>query len=183
MKLLKEVYKKYHPETDQFADLMELGTVLSSKADKDNRLLESVVSFPRVIPKRTLYALEEELRIAYDLNSVRLLPKYEESQFDEKYIADLVMETERTGIVARGFFGNYRYRLDGDKLTFEVPFSDGGVYLLEDAKTHEVMENIRTGQRTHRIRACTFFQRLRCRRRRPAGSGRNSGAPAYSVGL
>lgn len=51
-------------------------------------------------------------------------------------------ETERTGIVARGFFGNYRYRLNGDKLTFEVPFSDGGVYLLEDAKTHEVMENI-----------------------------------------
>ena len=142
MKLLKEVYKKYHPETDRFAELMELGTVLSSRADKDNRLLESVVSFPRVIPKPTLYALEDELRLAYDLNSVRLLPKYEESQFDEKYIADLVMETERTGIVARGFFGNYRYRLNGDKLTFEVPFSDGGVYLLEDAKTHEVMENI-----------------------------------------
>lgn len=142
MKLLKDVYKKYIPDADMYRELMELGTVISTRADKDRKLVETVVSFPRVIRKQTLYMLEEEIRKAYEINSVRLLPKYAPELFTEDYIPDLVLETERTGIVARGFFGNYQYRLENQKLTFEVPFSEGGVYLLEDAKTHEVMEKI-----------------------------------------
>ena len=77
-----------------------------------------------------------------EVNSVRICPKYDSSLFTPDYIPQVIMETERIGIVSRGFFDGFRYTFEEGIITIEIPFADGGVMLLNEAGTNEVIKNI-----------------------------------------
>ena len=57
-------------------------------------------------------------------------------------IPDLLMETNRRGIVANGFFNQCDYRLTNGELNIEIPFTDSGVDLIYNAQTPRLMEEI-----------------------------------------
>jgi len=142
-KNLLQIFHRYTP-SDRFAQILLSADAegIRLRADKDQRLIEVEAPFPQVIPKRTLYEIEEEIRKVYELNVVRILPRYPSSLFGVAQIPDLLMETNRCGIVARGFFNHCSYELCEDSLRIEIPFNEGGVDLIYDAKTPGLMEKI-----------------------------------------
>ena len=142
-KNLLEIFNRYQPDDASAKALLSAdadGIVL--RADKEQRIIEVTVPFPRVIPRTELYRIEEEIRVAYDLNSVRICPVYSAELFDVSQIPDLLMETNRRGIVAKGFFDRSEYRLASNVLDIDIPFTNAGIELIESADTPHLMEKL-----------------------------------------
>ena len=140
-KRLKELLIKYLPD-DGIDQILLSGTVTRTKVDRERRILEVCADFPYLVDKDTIYEIEAQVAQVYQLNHFKLLPHYPSELFSEKYIPQLLKETERIGVVARGFFASYSFSLTEDTLTVTLPFDEHGVGLLEDAKTPAVMEGI-----------------------------------------
>lgn len=136
-----DIFYKYKPDADD-ADILQSATDIKIQADKENRLLQAHLSFPRTVKKETLYRIEKEIAKSYELNRMTIFPHYDASLFCEEYIPEILLETENIGMVAKGFFTKYRYNLENYTLTIEIPFSSDGVSLLIDARTPEVMQGI-----------------------------------------
>ena len=82
-----------------------------------------------------LYQLETEIKAAYSLNFFRINPKYSQELFNSDYLDELVIESYRQGIVAKGFFEDYSTSFSREKIVFKVPFIQGGIDLLASGKT------------------------------------------------
>ncbi|MBR6727807.1 MAG: PHP domain-containing protein [Clostridia bacterium] len=121
---------------------MATATDIRLRADKERRMIEVSAAFPALIKKHTLYAVEAEIAKAYDLSHVRILPRYPAELFDSDYIPELLEETQRVGIVARGFFYSYDAKLEGNELVIKMPYADESLLLMELGKTPEVIEGI-----------------------------------------
>ena len=140
-KTLKELLHKYLPRPEM-ESVLNAGTVIRSRVDKDKRFLEVTADFPYLIPKETLYALEAQVTEVYRLNGFKILPHYPAELFKPTYVSEILLETERVGTVARGFFSQYTYELTDGELKIFLPFPQNGVGLLEDANTPGVIEKI-----------------------------------------
>ncbi|MBO5355974.1 MAG: PolC-type DNA polymerase III [Clostridia bacterium] len=140
-KNLLQIFEKYQP-SERNAAWMLTATDIRLRADKERRMIEVSAAFPALIEKRTLYAVEAEIEKAYQLSHVRILPRYPAELFDQRYISELLEETQRIGIVARGFFNSYKANLTTDKLIIEMPYVDESLLLIEAGKTPEVIEGI-----------------------------------------
>lgn len=142
-KNILEIFSKYQPdEADKRFLLSAVPDSIRVRADREQRIVELHAEFPQILHKPALYKIEEEIRRAYDLVWVRLLPRYPSELFGETCIPDLLMETNREGIVARGFFNHCNYRLQDGRIRIEIPFADSGINLIYNAKTPEKMEEI-----------------------------------------
>lgn len=141
MRTLPELLNRYAPDPDTRALLLSVESY-RVEADKEHRALILHIDFPTIVPKKTLYRMEDEIAAAYELAYVKILPHYPRELFSEAYIPELLTETERVGIVARGFFGDYTYRLEPQRLTVEIPFIRAGIDLLINARTPLVMQRI-----------------------------------------
>ena len=95
---LLQILKKYEPSR-RFGEILGSASDFSVRADKEKRMLEISAHFPAPIEKEELYALEEEIRRAYDLALVKFLPHYPAHFWSQAYIPDLLAEAERVGIV------------------------------------------------------------------------------------
>ncbi len=142
-KNLLEIFSKYQPsEADKTWLLSAPAESITLRFDREQKIIEISASFPYVIRRADLFRVEEEIRRTYALNFVHFKPHYPAELFDERYIPELLFETNRMGIVANGFFNNCHYKLKGNELTIEIPFSDSGVSFVCDAKTPEFMSGI-----------------------------------------
>ncbi len=140
-KTLLDVFNKYAPG-DEFKAILESATDISVRADRERKLVEAQAFFPETIEKKKLYRLEEEIREAYKINSVRILPKYSPDKFNSEYITQVMVEAQRLGAVSRGFFNDYDVSLEGNHIKIDIAFANGGIELLYSAKTHEIIEGI-----------------------------------------
>lgn len=140
-KTLKELFNKYLPTEDQ-EKILSSGTVTRSRVDKDKRIIEVYADFQHIVPKEKLYEIEESIKEAYKIQYCKIMPRYPSELFEYAYIPEILLEAERVGVVAKGFFSRYKYILDGDKLTVTIPFTADGISLLENAQTPKVIENI-----------------------------------------
>ena len=142
-KTLLEILNKYHPSKNN-AEILSLADLDSIKvrADRENRLLEIHAAFPHYIPKKTFYIMEEEIRSAYDLAAMRLFPSFPKECFGSAVIPDLLLELDRQGIVARGFFTQADAVLEDGRLIVNIPFIQSGIQLMEEAKTPEILQAI-----------------------------------------
>ncbi len=136
-----EIFNIWNPSSDT-KSAMSTATDIKVRVDKEKRFAEISASFAKIVRKPILYKAEQELERDYNLNCVRILPKYPAEAFNSNYIPQVLMETERTGIVAKGFFSSYDFDFDGQNLTIKIPFVEGGITLLYDAKTPQIIENI-----------------------------------------
>ncbi len=136
-----DIFNLYKPTGMIYSDLMS-ATGISVRADKERRYLEIMCRFPRLVDKESLYEAEQKMAEIYHMNSVRILPTYPSECFEEDYISQVLMETERIGLVAKGFFSQYEAVCEENKITITIPFGEGGVHLLYDAKTPNVIERI-----------------------------------------
>ncbi len=136
-----ELLSKYVP-SDEYREILLSAVNIHSRADKERRILEIRADFPSLIKKDRLYDIENQIKEAYKLNCVKILPSYPDELFSYDYIPEILTEAEQVGIVAKGFFSEYDYSLNGENLEIRIPFSMDGVLLLEDARTPQVIENI-----------------------------------------
>ena len=140
-KTLRELLNKYVPSSSE-AFILDDGVVSRSLVDKERRCLEVHADFSRIFDKEDLYALEEGVKKAYELQMCKIKPHYPKDKFYNGYISQILLEAEREGIVARGFFGRYDYTVEDNVITVRIPFSEFGINLLECAKTPSVIEDI-----------------------------------------
>lgn len=140
-KNLLEIFAKYQPD-DTVSEWLLTASDISLRADKERRMIEVRAAFPEILRKSALYAVEAGIAKAYELNMVRILPRYPASLFGESYIPELIAETERIGIVARGFFHSFEAHLENDTLLIDLPYVEDGISLMESGKTPEVMSGI-----------------------------------------
>ena len=140
-KTFLEIFEKYKAN-ESCTDILNKASNIKLQANTENRIIQISVDFPMLVNKDDLYYIENEIAKAYSLSLVKIMPHYPADFFTDRYIPELIKETERVGIVAKGFFSKYRYNLEGDTLTVEIPFSEDGVGLVCDARTPEVMQRI-----------------------------------------
>ncbi len=140
-KSLTELLSKYNPP-EEYLGILNSAKNVTSRVEKEQRILEIRAEFPYLLKKSDIYDIENQVKEIYKLNHVKLLPKYDADLFSYEYIPQILIEAERVGTVAKGFFSEYTYDISGDMLRIKIPFSSGGVDLLEDARTPTVIENI-----------------------------------------
>ncbi len=136
-----QIFEKY-TANDVQKEILADAQNIKIQADKINRMLNASVDFSALVSKDEIYEIEAGIAKAYQLNLVKIMPHYPAELFDESYIPELMKETEKVGIVARGFFSKYRFKFEENTLTIEIPFSKDGVSLLHDARTPAVMQAI-----------------------------------------
>ena len=137
---LLERFTKYQPSNELLSYMQ--ATVLALRIDKEQRMMEVDISSSIIIPKQKLYRIEDEIKQAYALNYFRINPKYPAELFSSDYLDELVIESYRQGIVSKGFFEDYSTVFTEDSIIFKVPFIFGGISLLSNGKTGEVISKI-----------------------------------------
>ncbi|MBQ4575475.1 MAG: PolC-type DNA polymerase III [Clostridia bacterium] len=140
-KTLFDLFKKYNPKPAE-RPVFEASRDASARIDKERRMVEASVHFDHLIDKATLYAIEESIKECYMLNSVRIFPVYPPSLFSKEYMPQIFMELGRVGIVSRGFFNEYKLDITDGVITVDISFTNGGIELLYDAKTPEILAGI-----------------------------------------
>ena len=145
MNKFDKIFAKY-TQSDADRRILDCASEVLSRIDRDKRVVEVTVHFSEVILKDDLYRIEEKIREAYELNVVRILPKYRSELWDASYVPEIMYELNRVGAVSRGFFNEYDYSFDGNKLNIKVSFNNGGIELLYCAKTNEIISNIIFGE-------------------------------------
>ncbi len=140
-KRLLDIFSRYEP-TDAARALLDSAADTRLRASREERMIEIHAGFPQPVDKALLYAIEAGIAEAYQLRSVRILPHYPADTLTDAYLPQILCETERVGIVARGFFSRYAHTMTDDTLTISIPFAEGGVRLLYDARTPEVIAGI-----------------------------------------
>ena len=79
-KTFLEIFYKYHPDT-YTEKLLSTITDIKLMADKEQKIIQATVYFPQLVDKADLYRIQDEICKAYDLNRVKLLPKYPSELF------------------------------------------------------------------------------------------------------
>ena len=131
-----------YSRNDASGGILARASDIRVKADKQKRILEISLCLPEIIEKEFLYDIEAELAEVYHMTCVRILPTYPAGCFNKEYISEILAETERTGVVAKGFFSHFDAEIEGDSIIIKLPFSMGGIHLLYDANTPKVIEKI-----------------------------------------
>ncbi|MBQ3066084.1 MAG: PolC-type DNA polymerase III [Clostridia bacterium] len=139
---LLDIFHKYRPNEGTAAVLLSAYDY-KLRIDREQKLVEVRAHFPALISKRDLYRIEEEIRLAHEINGVRILPTYPRALLTEEYVPQLITELMRIGAVSRGFFDRYRLiSMTEDTLVLEIPFTEGGVELVDRAHTPRLLEEI-----------------------------------------
>jgi len=140
---LSDIFKKVAPElTGKSRDIFDEAENVTVKISREQRIAEVGCSLPKLYKKKYIYALENQIKAAYELSQMRILTHYKPEMFTTDYMDDILLETARVGVVCSGFFDQYEIEKDGDKITISIPFTKGGITLLNLAQTARVIEGI-----------------------------------------
>lgn len=139
---LHEIFTRYDPVSPAQRALFQEADDVSVRVDTEHRMVEVNFSLPRLIPKTVLYETEHALTEIYAQNSVRLLPHYPSELFSPEYMREVICEAKRIGTVINGFFDHYEQSMEGNTITLCIPFAQGGIELLDLAKTGQILAGI-----------------------------------------
>ncbi len=123
-------------------EIFESAIITKLKIDRDKRMAEAEIRLPKLYKKRDIYALEELIKEKYELSKIMLLTHYPSELFTTDYMDEIFVEASRVGVVINGFFDKYELKLTDNVMDIFIPFSNGGITLLDLAKTSQVIEGI-----------------------------------------
>ena len=141
MKTLLEKLGKYRARGTA-SDILGSVSDYTIRADRERRMLEIYASFDSIVEKSELYDIEEDICRAYEINSVRIFPKYPPELFSLNYMEQIVVEAYRVGVISRGFLENHSFSEAGEEINITIDFSSAGGDLLERAQTDVVVSRI-----------------------------------------
>ena len=91
-----EIFKRYSP-SQEHRDILLKASNIRARKDSERRMVEVYAFFSDLIPKQVLYAIEDEIRDAYSLESVRIFPSYPANLFGNQYMNEVITELYRIG--------------------------------------------------------------------------------------
>lgn len=141
-KSLKNIFSRFTPDTQMAKRIFDESGDAALSGDRERRIYQVRFSLPFIAPKKALYELEDKLCAVYDLALVRLLPNYPQSLFTPDYMGEVYKEARRVGAVTNGFFDNCKTHIEDGVITVSVPFSMGGVELLDMGRAGEIVSGI-----------------------------------------
>ena len=141
MNKFEKIFARYEQTSSEKA-ILDTAEDVVSRVDKERRVVEVTARFDKIIKKQTLYDIEENIRAAYELAVVRILPIYDSSLWSPSYIPEVMLELNRIGAISRGFFNEYDFSIDDNKISIKISWNNGGIELLYSAKTNEIISNI-----------------------------------------
>ena len=150
-KKLTELFCRYTPPGSR-REWMSTAESLSVRADRERRMLEVTAVLSSVIEKDELYSAEADICRAYELNSVRIFPKYPCEMFSEKYIPQVFREAGRSRAEARCFFDGCTYELSGDTLNVRVRYQQSSLEFIENSNTPALISDIIFGEFGKRLK-------------------------------
>ena len=89
-KTFLQIFEKYVP-SERDAKILDSASNIKVSADKQSRMLQVSCSFDKLVRKETLYKIESDIAKAYQLNWVKILPRYPANLFDSDYISELLL--------------------------------------------------------------------------------------------
>ena len=140
-KSLLQLFNKY-TASGYRREWMTNAEVLSVRADKEQRILEVKASFDRIVDKDELYAAEFDVRAAYDLRTVKILPTYPETFLSPDYVPQLFREAGNFRVEVRCFFDGCSYVLTDNSLAVTVRFPERSVQFIQNSNTPFLIKNI-----------------------------------------
>ncbi len=140
---LADVFKKVAPTvTGVYREIFETASEITVKINREQRIAEVGCHLPHLYSKKDIYSLESVIKDTYELSQVRILTHYAPELFSADYMNDILAEAARVGIVINGFFTKYELKMTDDKIEIFIPFTHGGLTLLDLAKTANVIAGI-----------------------------------------
>ncbi|MGN1409833.1 MAG: exonuclease domain-containing protein, partial [Eubacteriales bacterium] len=140
---LADIFKKAAPEVSgRQKEIFDSATDIKLKIDREKRIAEASIHLPKLYKKRDIYALETLIKEKYDLSRIMILTHYPTELFTTDYMDEIFTEAARVGVVINGFFDKYELEKKDGGLIIYIPFSHGGITLLDLAKTANVIEGI-----------------------------------------
>lgn len=142
-KTFSDLFSKIDANDDERSFMASVESYKIRRADDgDTKLYEFFTELDRLYPKKTIYSLENKIKSAYGVSSVRIFPHYPAELFSIDYIDEIIAEAKRIGIVTNGFLDNRDVKEEKGKITLSLPFGNGGMELLETAKTAGIISSI-----------------------------------------
>lgn len=142
MRTLKTIFSRYTPQTQRQREIFDAAANAVLSGDKEKSMYQVSFSLPFLCDKKDLYIIEDQLCELYGLALLRLLPSYPSELFSKDYIPQVLIESKRVGAVSNGFFNDCSIKLEEDKITLSVPFTAGGVELLDLGRTSDIIAGI-----------------------------------------
>ncbi|MBR4960871.1 MAG: PolC-type DNA polymerase III [Clostridia bacterium] len=138
---LGDVFKRFIP-LGIHKEIFDAAADVKVRLDRENRIAEVRCALPKLYRKKDLYELEGEIARTYELAQMRILPRYPEELFSTEYMSEILTEAARVGVVINGFFNRYELETEEDTLRLKIPFTHGGISLLDLARTSDVIAGI-----------------------------------------
>ncbi len=141
-KTLGQVFSRYIPKNDKQHDILSCSLSLKTRIDRDKRFVEVDVATPHLIKKDDLWQLCEDIRVTYELNSLRIITKYPTELFTEKYIPEILKEASVRGAVTHGFFCEYEIKIEQGNITIQIGTTNGGIDLVCSSDAPKIISDI-----------------------------------------
>ena len=140
---LGDIFKRMIPLGVQ-REIFDEASEITVRLDREKRMMEVHCHLPKLYRKADIYALEADIAKTYELAQIRIFTHYDEALFSDAYMSEIFTEAARVGVVVNGFFGKYTLKWDEEpkKLHIGIPFSQGGISLLDLARSGEVISGI-----------------------------------------
>ena len=161
MNKFDKIFSKYEQSTIARSFLDDASNV-QTRVDKGRRIVEVYANFSKLVPKDVLYQIENDMCKIYELNFIRIIPRYPSELFSKTYMPEIMRELMRVGAVSRGFFNDYVCKIAGDEITIEIQFNNGGVELLYSAHTNDIISNIIYGEFGIRYKVTILHDEYSC---------------------
>lgn len=125
-----QIFARYTP-APEIASVVSGGEIIDMKMSREGREIEVSVSFGQVVPFHTLMGYAAGAAKTYNLNRVRILPKYDSSLFNEKAFREIITELKRIVSTTNGFFEGSEIEIEGE--TLHITLRHGGTDLLKES--------------------------------------------------
>lgn len=134
-------FSRFTPDEGE-KSILENRIIDEIKIGRESKSIEVRVGFPDIIDHNKIFEIENKIREIYSLSYMRIIPRYPSDLFSIDNMKNIMLETQRKGVVSRGFFNDYKCRIENDRLIITIALGNGGIELLYTAETQQVISDI-----------------------------------------
>lgn len=128
------------PYVAALPDSMQDGMLYRLTYAENLTRLSFYVTFPHLVPAADVFALEQTLQAALEIETVRIAPKYDSALCSVDYFPDLLQFLKREQPVVNGFFDNAEVHLS--ETTLQITLKNGGYDILNRYHVTEQIQNL-----------------------------------------
>ncbi|HEX2938161.1 MAG TPA: PolC-type DNA polymerase III [Ruminiclostridium sp.] len=130
-KSITQIFGRVSPEEDS-AELLNNTKILEMTMSREDRGIEIAVHFNKIAPFSLLRSFELKAAKTYNLNSVKINPRYDGELFCEQSFFEIIEQLKKTIATINGFFNESVCEIDGE--TLRIKLKNGGADILKSSR-------------------------------------------------